>query len=253
MKKIFEEHEQGALKYIRLTIDKEGKKAWEGKTSKKGVTYKKGITEEWLSENFKKYYLPFFQDITTKPNIWHEVPVGGKADSNLPKIEDDAYLPIYLENEHKCAFANIANALYEIYDYEAAQFFEENINEDMNNLIPFLNKSGGKSSANAFRIAVRLLQSMFGYKMQPMKQNDKLKISSEFGEIKYVTLLASIDGYKHVISLVGDKILDSTNRKKLVHCKENIAWCSTKTVEELEAGKQMIECGYLVQPPKNAD
>lgn len=33
-------------------------------------------------------------------------------------------------------------------------------------------------------------------------------------------------------------------------CKENIAWCSTKTLEELEDCGQMIECGYLVQPPK---
>ena len=33
-------------------------------------------------------------------------------------------------------------------------------------------------------------------------------------------------------------------------CEENIAWCSTKTMEELEDCGQMIECGYLLQPSK---
>lgn len=212
MKKIFEEHKEGATREIRLSIDRQGRKSWEGKC-KKGVTYKKGMTEEWLRENFEKYYPSFFEDIMTEADVWHEVPVGGKLESNLPKIEDDAYLPIYLENEHKCAFTNMANALYEIYDYEAAKFFEENIYEHKNNIIPFLNDSRGKTKENDFKIAIRLFQSMFGYKLVPLKKTDKLKTSSMFGDIKYVTLLPSLYGYKHVMSIVGDKILDSTNQK----------------------------------------
>ena len=251
IKKIYDEYAEGIFTYIRMTKDEEtGEKRWEGKTAKKGITYKDGINEDWLSENFKTFYRPFFDDVMEVENIWHQVPVGVRSDvEGLEKIEDNSFVSIYLGNSHKCAFANMANALYEIYDYEAAEFFQENIYKDSRSLITLLNENIKKKTDNDFMIAVRLLQSMFGYVLTKLKTREKLKGSQPFGQIKYVTLLASIDGYKHVISVVGNRIVDTSNRKKLILCKENIAWCASKTLDELDQCKHWIECGYRLDPP----
>ena len=69
-------------------------------------------------------------------------------------------------------------------------------------------------------------------------------------QFKFVTLLASFDGYKHVVSVVKDTILDCTNRKQLKLCRENVAWSSSKTIDELDQYSRTIERGYILIPPK---
>ena len=47
-----------------------------------------------------------------------------------------------------------------------------------------------------------------------------------------------------------DKIFDSSNQKVLKLCEENIAWCSSKSVNEIKNTK-VIENGYLMSPSKS--
>ena len=99
-------------------------------------------------------------------------------------------------------------------------------------------------------LAVRLLQFKFGYKLTKLKASDNLLRPVSIGCIKLVTLMSNYDDYKHVISIVADSIFDSTNRKVLSLCEENIAWCSSRSVEDLKEKSRKIDCGYFLKPPK---
>ena len=255
---IFKEHKEGAINAIRLKINDKGQQKWEGKTGVDGITYKELISEKWLKKNFEESYPIFFRSIMTETDVWHAVPAGGKStevhNENLKKIEDREMIPIFLGDEPKCAFANLANALYEIHDYDAASFFEDNINKNYKDLIPLVN-TGRRSQVvmNEYMVALNLMQSKFGYQAKALKSDETLLEPLEFGHIKYVTLVASLHGgYKHVIAVVGDKILDSSNRKKLTLCKESVAWCSSKSAFELEVFEKTIEIGFLLIPPKRS-
>ena len=178
------------------------------------------------------------------------VPVGGKSDiESGAKVEIKKMIPIYIGEEHKCAFANMANALFELNDLKGAKFFEENMHKDHTTLEHLLNDGRNKYVMNEFMMAAHLLQSVFGYRLSPLRKNNDLNKPVPFGSIKYVTLLPSLDGFKHVIAIVGDRILDSSNRRVLTLCKENLAWCSSKCVEELDACGSMIEKGYYMSAP----
>ena len=247
---VYKEHEMGALHEIRLKIKEDGTKQWDGKTGVPGATYQDVIDEDGLKENFEKYYKPFLNKVLTIPDVWHMVPVGGKSEKHSEaKVEDKRMIPIFIGEEHKCAFANMANGLYELYDYKAARFFEENMTIDHTTLEHLLPNSRCKYVMNEFVMAARLLESVFGYTMLPLKIDDKLLKPVPFGSMKYVTLRATIDGFKHVIAIVGNKILDSSSRHILPLCKENIAWCSSKVVEEIDACSRVIESGYLLRSP----
>ena len=63
---IYEEHENGAFKEIRMSISRSGTKSWEGKTNKDGRIYKNYITEDFLKDNFQKYYKPFYKAVMTE-------------------------------------------------------------------------------------------------------------------------------------------------------------------------------------------
>jgi hypothetical protein len=47
---------------------------------------------------------------------------------------------------------------------------------------------------------------------------------------------------------VENRIYDSSNKKVLTLCKENIAWCCSKTLEDLKKTGKTIYNGYLVIP-----
>ena len=160
-----------------MNLHRGGRKSWEGKTLQPGVTYKKGITETWLKQNFQKYYPRFYKAITTEEDIWHEVPVGGKIDvMGLKKIENDTFVTVHIGMDHKCAFAAMANALYEIHDIQAATFFHENLDEDRDVLTSILNTNHYQTyKENDFMLALKLLQTLFGYQMEHLKKNDNTK------------------------------------------------------------------------------
>ena len=56
-------------------------------------------------------------------DTWHSLPAGAKRKTpHLSKIEEDKDIAIYIPDAFKCAFANMANALYAINDNEVADF-----------------------------------------------------------------------------------------------------------------------------------
>ena len=255
IKNRFKEHydilENTVLSRIRLKIDNKTKeKKWEAVTLD-GHTVQHVVDEKWLRTNFEKQYPHYFIKYMTEKNIWHQLPVGAKRDiQNLSKTEDDEFVPIYSPNEFKCAFSNLANGLNAIHDYETAEFFEKHMNSDHETLTNLLNDDGSKSAKSQFQIAIRLLQYYFGYTCIKLKKTDTLLKPPHTGTIKYVTLVAGHDDHNHVISIVQKKVFDSSNKKVLTLCKENIAWCCTKTIESLDKTGQTIQSGYLLKPPK---
>ena len=250
----YKEYKNSALQAIKPYIDPETKKrAYYGKTVL-GTLDRENITEQWLKENFQKYYPEFIRKLHNPSNLdkYCDVPVGSRdnAVEGLLKIESPMYISIYLPNSHKCAFANMANALYAIYDYGAARYIEDHMNTDINSLINLLNEKGSKHGMNHFTIAIRLLQEKFGYQITAVKTTDDLLKPLPEGHIKYVTLLPQRNGYKHVIAIARDKIYDCENKKVLELCRENIAWCGAQTVKDLLNVRQTIIIGYILRVSK---
>ena len=239
------------LQNIRLQIDPDSKaKRWEVQTTN-NVTYKNLIDITFLKDNYEKDEPDYYKRLCTIPNVWHELPSGARrTTANLLKIEEDEDIAIYIPNAYKCAFANMANALYELQDFEVADFFVGHLNSDYETITSFIHNDGGKGTKSQFMIAILILQHKFKYKVIKLKPNDSLLTPPKKGHIKFVTVCGGYDDYKHVISIVENRIFDSSNKKILTLCKENIAWCCSKTVNELEASGKTIDSGYLVIPPK---
>ena len=243
--------ENTVLSRIRLKIDKKTKeKKWEAVTLDNHFVGHL-VDENWLRKNFEKQYPHYFIKYMTQKNIWHQLPVGAKRDiQNLPKKETDEVVSVYSPNEFKCAFANLANGLNSIHDYETAEFFENHLDSNYETLTSLLNDDGTKSAKSQFQLAIRLLQFRFGYTCMKLGKKDTLLKPPLPGTIKYATLVAGHDDHNHVISIVENKIFESSNKKVLTLCKENIAWCSTKTIESLDKSGRTIQSGYLLTPPK---
>ena len=144
----------------------------------------------------------------------------------------------------------MANALYAINDNEVADFFVSHLNSDYKTLTSFLDDNGSKGAISQFMIAIRILQHKFRYRIMKLKTYDNLLKPPESGSFKYVTVLGAYDDYKHVISIVQNQIFDSSNKKILTLCRENIAWCCSKTVDDLQSSGRTIHSGYLLKPPK---
>ena len=250
-KRQYELLENTVISKVRLKIDKKTKKkSWEAQALDH-ANYKQFITESWLRENIEKQYPEYFYKMMTVKDVWHQVPVGAKKEMpNLQKKEEDEVVNIYVPDEFKCAFANLANALYAIHDYAGAEFFERHMNSDYKTLSNLLDDNGTKAAMNQFMLAVRLLQHKHGYKVMKLKKTDDLLRPPKLGTIKYVTLMGSFDDHKHVISIVRNLIFDSSNKKILTLCRESIAWCCSKSVERLKQAGRTIDCGYLLSPPK---
>jgi len=251
----FKEHydilENTILSRIRLKIDnKTKKKKWEAVTLD-NHTVNHFVDEKWLRSNFEKQYPHYFIKYMTEKNVWHQLPVGAKRDiQNLSKNEAEEVISVYSPNEFKCAFANLANGLNAIHDYETAEFFEKHMDSKYQTLTNLLNDDGSKSAKSQFHLAIRLLQFNFGYTCRKITKNDNLLKPTAPGTIKYVTLMGGHDDHNHVISIVRNKIFDSSNKKVLTLCKENIAWCCTKTIESLDKSGRTIQSGYCLTPPK---
>ena len=163
------------LQKIRLQIDAVTKeKSWEVQLTNK-ITYKKLIDEKFLKENYEEDEPDYYERITTTPNVWHELPSGARVTTaNLPKTEEDEDIGIYIPNAYKCAFANMANALYELQDYEVADFFVSHLNSDYETIISLINDDGGKGTKSQFMIAIHILQQRFRYKVTKLKKTDDL-------------------------------------------------------------------------------
>ena len=232
---------------------KTNKKTYWGKTIG-GTIDKKFVTEKWIKANFQKYYKEFYHKITirAKSNEWCSVPVGSRenAPKGLPKIEDETLISIYLPNSFKCAFANMANALYAISDYAAARFIEDHFDSDTETLLNLFDSASKKFETNHFNLAPKMLQKKFGYQIKKIKKYDNLLNPVSDGQIKYVTLMPQPNGYKHVIAIAGNKIYDCENIKVLTVCKENIAWCGAQTMEDLDRVGQTIISGYILEVSK---
>ena len=244
--------DDSSIQKVKLTIDeKTMEKSWEV-LMYSNINYKNIINESWLIDNLdKEEWKDQLDAMLTIKDVWHQFPVGGKREiPQLPKIEENELIRIYLPNEMKCAFGNLANALYAIFDDEAANFFEQHMRDDYKTITSFLNNDGTKGVMNHFTIAVRLMQYRFGYTARVLKNTDNLFKPPKSNTIKFVTLLGSYDDHKHSIAIVGKKIYDSTNRKVLTLCRESIAWCSSKSVQALMNTGKTIQCGYTLIPPK---
>ena len=83
-----------------------------------------------------------------------------------------------------------------------------------------------------------------------LKSTDDLLTPPEKSCIKYATVLGAYDDYKHIISIVQNRIYDSSNKKVLTLCRENIAWCCSKTLKDLKESEKTICNGYLVRHPQ---
>ena len=158
----YKDYKNSALEAIKPLIDPETKKrVYHGK-SVMGVEDKKYVTEKWLKENFQKYYPEFIRKLHNPKCLgeYIDVPVGSRdnAVEGLLKIESPMYISIYLPNSHKCAFANLAKALYGIYDYGAARYIENHMNVDYNSLINLLNKKQSKFGMNHFTIGTGIFK-----------------------------------------------------------------------------------------------
>ena len=143
----------------------------------------------------------------------------------------------------------MANALYELQDYEVADFFVSHLNSDYETIIGLINDDGGKGTKSQFMIAIHILQQRFRYKVTKLKETDDLMTPPKKNTFKYVTVCGGHDDYKHVVSIVENRIYDSSNKKILTLCKESVAWCCSKAVHELEESGRTIDSGYLVKPP----
>ena len=238
------------LQNIRLKINPITKeKSWEVQTTNK-VTYKNLIDITFLKDNYEKDEPEYYERLCTIPDVWHELPSGARrTTANLPKSEEDEDIEIYIPNAYKCAFANMANALYELQDFEVADFFVSHLNSDYETITSFIHNDGGKGTKSQFMIAILILQHKFKYKVTTLKENDTLLTPPEKGQFKFVTVCGGYDDYKHVISIVQNRIFDSSNKKILTLCEESVAWCCSKTVKELKASGKTIDSGYLVTPP----
>ena len=251
LKKAYEEYENSALTSIKLIVNKKtNEKSWWGKTVDNKLV-KADIDEPWLEENFKDFYSSFYHRIISESNLWIDVPAGSRDSTvgNLKKIEDVSYVSIYLPRAYKCTFANLANALYAIHDFEAAKFFEKHMDSDIKMLVGLLKSDGGKRDMNQFQLAAHLIQSQFGYQLLKMKKTDNLVRPVPANQIKYVMLMPRPNGSKHVIAIAGNKIYDCENKKVLTLCEENIAWCGSRTVEELLSCKRTILAGFILELP----
>ena len=135
------------------------------------------VDEEWLRKIFEKQYSTYFQKMMSEKNVWHQLPVGAKREiQNLSKKEEDEVISIYLPDEFKCAFANLANALYAIHDYDNVEFFEKHMESDYDVLTDtlLLHDDGTKAAKNQIVLALRLLQFNFGYQVIKLKKYDTL-------------------------------------------------------------------------------
>lgn len=246
LKNAIEFYENSVIQKIKLFInEKTDTKRWWGQTVK-GALIKNFITAGWLEDNFKEFYPRFYEKTLKQKDRWHEVPVGARDNDvgNLPKIEEASYVSIYLPGTHKCAFANLANALYAICDNKAAQFFEDNMDTDYEVLIDLLRYKVGDQEMNQFKLATQLLQNRFGYQIEKLRVDDNLLKPLSFNKIKYVTLMPTPNGYKHVIAIVNNKIYDCENQKVLTLCKENVAWSGSQVIDFLDSKQQTIIDGY---------
>ena len=252
LKNAIEFYENSVIQKIKLFVNKKtDKKTWWGQTVK-GVLIKNYITAAWLKDNFKEFYPRFYEKTLEQKDKWHEVPVGARDNDvgNLPKIEEASYVSIYLPGTHKCAFANLANALYAICDNKAAQFFEDNMDTDYEVLIDLLTYKVGDQEMNQFKLATQLLQNRFGYQIEKLRVDDNLLKPLPFNKIKYVTLMPTPNGYKHVIAIVNNKIYDCENQKVLTLCKVNVAWSGSQVIDFLDSKQQTIIDGYNLIPSK---
>ena len=252
-KKAFDTYSKSAITDIKMSINENTKeKEWLGKTVDGTIVPRDDMDEKWLKENFQQFYPKFYTKITTIRDRWFSVPTGSRdgKTGNLLKIEETSYISIYAPNSHKCAFANLANALYAIPDFEAAKFFEDKMDYDNEQLDALLKKDRRKVDMTSFIIATRLLQEHFGYQLKKIQIYDDLLKPVPLGNIKYVTLMPSANGYKHVIAIVGNKIYDCENQKVLKLCKENIAWCGSQPVDVLNSNRQTIIIGYMLEVSK---
>ena len=236
---------------IKLHIDPQTKnKSWEAQTADKR-SHKNLVDENYLDEEYKEDEPVYYDKLHNVPNVWHDLPDGAKKDTpHLPKIEEEENIAIYKPDEKKCAFANMANALYAIGDNEVADFFVSHMNSDYQTLTSLIDDNGGKGTISQFMIAVRILQHKFYYKIKRLKENDDLLTPPKKGFFKYATVIGAYDDYKHVISIVQNQIFDSSNKKVLTLCSENIAWCCSKTLEDWKNTGKTIYNGYLVYPLK---
>ena len=234
---------------IRLHINPITKeKSWEVQTSDK-ISYKKIIDEKFLDEEYKEDEPDYYKLLHTVPNVWHELPDGFKKDiPHLPKIEGEENVAIYTPDEKKCAFANMANALYAIGDNEVADFFVSHMNSDYETLKSLIDDNGGKGTISQFMFASRIIEHKFHYRKGKLKETDDLLTPPKEGCFKYATVVGAYDDYKHVISIVQNRIYDSSNQKVLTLCEENIAWCCSKTLEDWKETGKTIYKGYLVEP-----
>ena len=250
----YDEYRKSNIEYIMPYVNsKTKKKTYWGKTVG-GKIVKNYIDEKWLKENFFKYYKEFYFKVTKRAasNEWCAVPVGSRenAPEDLPKVEDKTYISIYLPNSFKCAFANLANALHAVSDFEAARFIESHFDSDNTTLLSLVDHASNKTETNHFILAPKMLQKQFGYQIKKITIYDNLLKPVPDGQIKYVTLMPQPNGYKHVIAIAGSKIYDCENMKVLTLCKENIAWCSAKTMEDIDRNKQTIIDGCILKVPK---
>ena len=235
---------------IKLHIDPvTKKKSWEAQTADK-MSHKKLIDKEFLDEEYKEDEPTYYESLLNVPNVWHDLPDGArkKDTPQLPKIEGEENIAIYTPDEKKCAFANMANALYAIGDNEVADFFVSHMNSDYQTLKSLIDDNGGKGTISQFMLASRIIEHKFRYKKNKLKETDDLLTPPKEGCFKFATVIGAYDDYKHVISIVQNQIYDSSNKKVLTLCRENIAWCCSKTVEDLKETGKTIYKGYSVEP-----
>ena len=79
------------------------------------------------------------QTVKNEPTIIKNI-----ADKEHPKVELSEDVTIYLPNASNHAFANLANALYSISDFESAEFFHSHLDSEDKTLLKILKRKPTK-------------------------------------------------------------------------------------------------------------
>ena len=109
-------------------------------------------------------------------------------------------------------------------DY-ASQFFFDNKESDLDELKEKFTKLGTEVAYNSFHLARELLRQKFRYQVRYAKHHDLVALADENQEkVIYVQLHAVSSAYTHVVSILGNQIVDGTFEHTIQCNEESIQW-----------------------------
>ena len=265
---------------------KDGKKLWKLKYySGRNAKYK---DLSFIERNFKKSFPNIFKRLVNEDNIGEEigVPAGSREgklkESGLPPVqietgkfvdlsEDDVdddedevmveVIPKDYATEFNvqfqfgtkafCAFGNMANALFECSDIDAAQWFFMNRYQDYSLLEELYVDSTNKSYLNEYFLCLQIVRQHFQYNVRFLGNDHKPwdHQNTDQDVVKLVHLHKTDSFCTHVVCLYNNFIIDGSFRYFIKLSEESLKWiCNNASfvatiysIEQTPARKRKLE------------